>query len=630
MNAPEIFRLLQVVFGIGLVIFVHEAGHFIAARMCGVRVEVFSLGFGPRLFGWRRGTTTYQVAAIPVGGYVKMAGEMADGSGRRPREDDLVSKSVGQRFFIYSGGVLMNVVFALIVFPIVLFSGIATWEPVVVPEKGSPAWMAGLPSGARILSVDGDEVYDFFHIPNEVALAGDGPIEFVYEPPGSSESRTMEIEPVYRADQGGFRQVGVRRGVDPELRLVVDEGSPAWTAGLRNDDRLIGVVGQPAPLSPVDQLRRVLWRAEPIDLRVERAGEELVVRIEPEIEETEDSILGVGPLQNVVRAWRPGNPDVERLELVEGERLLTVDGHPIDQPQDLLDALLAGPGAEFVPTAEGAGPEFLFRAEDAPPRRVRLSEPLSEAAAVALDADVFLDFDEEATRIYVQPERAAAIAGLRTGDRLLAVGPVAVASWRGILEQARVAAESGAVAVAYERRTESGTWERGEAVVRPLPVTQTYYGFDPRPARGVYRTDSLTGSIVAGFDASWRFLTDAWLTLKKMLTAQVSTENLGGIITIGTVSYSFAAEGWAKLFFFLCMLSINLAFINVLPIPVLDGGHLFFCVVEAVKGSPVSERTLGYSQVVGLVLILTLMVYVTYQDVMRVFLSTAVPWIAAP
>ena len=115
-------------------------------------------------------------------------------------------------------------------------------------------------------------------------------------------------------------------------------------------------------------------------------------------------------------------------------------------------------------------------------------------------------------------------------------------------------------------------------------------------------------------------MTDAWLTLKKMLTAEVSTENLGGIITISSVSYSFAADGWAKLFFFLCMLSINLAFINVLPIPVLDGGHLFFCLVEAIKGSPVSERTLGYSQVVGLVLILTLMVYVTYQDVMRILL----------
>jgi len=82
LSFDSIYRILQVVLGIGLVIFVHEAGHFFAARLCKVRVEVFSLGFGPRLFGWRRGDTLYQVAAVPVGGYVKMAGEMPDGSGR--------------------------------------------------------------------------------------------------------------------------------------------------------------------------------------------------------------------------------------------------------------------------------------------------------------------------------------------------------------------------------------------------------------------------------------------------------------------------------------------------------------------------------------------------------------------
>jgi len=104
-----------------------------------------------------------------------------------------------------------------------------------------------------------------------------------------------------------------------------------------------------------------------------------------------------------------------------------------------------------------------------------------------------------------------------------------------------------------------------------------------------------------------------------MALGQVSGKNVGGIITIGVVSHSWAAEGLTKLFFFLCMLSMNLAFLNVLPIPVLDGGHLFFLLVEKVKGSPVSERVLGYSQMVGIVLILSLMVYVTFNDIRRLF-----------
>src|SRR5688572_11866115 len=124
MDFTSIARVMQVAVGIGLVIFVHELGHFIAARWCGVRVEVFSLGFGPKLFAWRRGATTYQLAMVPLGGYVKMAGEEGAGGGRAPLPDELPAKSVGQRFFIYSGGVLMNVIFALLVFPPLLFFGV--------------------------------------------------------------------------------------------------------------------------------------------------------------------------------------------------------------------------------------------------------------------------------------------------------------------------------------------------------------------------------------------------------------------------------------------------------------------------------------------------------------------------
>ena len=112
---------------------------------------------------------------------------------------------------------------------------------------------------------------------------------------------------------------------------------------------------------------------------------------------------------------------------------------------------------------------------------------------------------------------------------------------------------------------------------------------------------------------------DTWLTVKKMIVGDVSTKSISGIITIGNVSYEVAKTGWTKLFFFLCLLSINLAIFNVLPIPVLDGGHLFFLIIEKIKGSPVSDRVLGYSQMVGVVLILSLLVYVTYNDILRVF-----------
>ena len=172
----DILHMLQVVFGIGLVIFVHEGGHFIAARLCGVRVDVFSLGFGPRIFSWRRGATLYQIAAVPLGGYVRMAGEELYGQEDRdqPRRDfELGSKSVGQRFFIYSGGVLLNVVFALVVFPLVLLAGVPSIEPMVsAPAPGSPAWHARIPAGTEIEAINGNDLFDFFHIHTGIAVRG--------------------------------------------------------------------------------------------------------------------------------------------------------------------------------------------------------------------------------------------------------------------------------------------------------------------------------------------------------------------------------------------------------------------------------------------------------------------------
>src|SRR5262249_15019295 len=123
MDFDSLSRFALMVFGIGLVIFVHEFGHFLAARLCKVRVETFSLGFGPKLLSKTYGGTVSQLAALPIGGFVRMAGEDALHDRRAAKPDELMAKSVGQRFFIYSGGVLMNLVFALVVLPLVLFHG---------------------------------------------------------------------------------------------------------------------------------------------------------------------------------------------------------------------------------------------------------------------------------------------------------------------------------------------------------------------------------------------------------------------------------------------------------------------------------------------------------------------------
>ena len=160
-----------------------------------------------------------------------------------------------------------------------------------------------------------------------------------------------------------------------------------------------------------------------------------------------------------------------------------------------------------------------------------------------------------------------------------------------------------------------------DVTVQPSPIDQPVpLGVNFRPHGIVYRADGPIHALEVGATSTWRFLEDSWIFLQRIISQDVSAKNAGGIITIGMVSSHWAAEGLAKLFFFLCILSMNLAFLNILPVPLLDGGHLFFLLIEKLKGSPVSERVMGYSQLVGLVLILTLFVYVMHNDIQRFIL----------
>ncbi|MCP3915802.1 MAG: RIP metalloprotease RseP [bacterium] len=607
MSAPEIFRILQVAFGIGLVIFVHEGGHFIAARLCKVRVEVFSLGFGPKLIGWRRGDTLYQIAAVPLGGFVRMAGEMPDERGRAPRADELAAKSVGQRFFIYSGGVIMNVIFALVLFPIILSSGVPFLEPVLdAPTKGTPAWHAKIPEGTRVVSANGKNVFDFWHIPQEVAVGGKDPIELEVMTPGATSSQMVTLTPEYSDDVGFFR-VGVSVGYESNLR--VKPGGVAEQAGVQEGDILVSVADMPQSLSVVQQWSRAATGREPVTVRILRDGEPLELTVTPEIATDKRAVYGFQPFRNIVHDLRDG-PATRDYGLEVGDRVISVNGQPIQDAIDFLPALLAQDGNPRIEVVRGN-------------ETVELTGPaLDETTAVDLDFDVFLSIDKDRAQIGVQPDGAAAAAGVRDGDRVLRVDDELVTGWQSLYNIARSRADRGREVTLTVVRGGDGADDESATLtftMAPQPATYADFGFGLPRRLYEYQTHGFLPSIQAGMTSSWRFLNDAWLTLKKMLTAEVSPKNLGGIITISKVSYDWSSQGWEKLFFFLCLLSVNLAFLNVLPIPLLDGGHLLFCIVEAIKGSPVSEKTLGYSQVVGLVLILSLMVYVTYNDVVRLF-----------
>jgi regulator of sigma E protease len=131
------------------------------------------------------------------------------------------------------------------------------------------------------------------------------------------------------------------------------------------------------------------------------------------------------------------------------------------------------------------------------------------------------------------------------------------------------------------------------------------------------RAESFGEAVKLGTVCSLDLIKQMYVTLKRLVTGEVGAKNLGGIIRISQVSYQAAQRGPSWFWYFLALLSVNLAFVNVLPIPVLDGGHLMFLLIEKVKGSPVSTKVFGYSQVIGLVFVLLLILFVTYNDILR-------------
>jgi len=215
------------------------------------------------------------------------------------------------------------------------------------------------------------------------------------------------------------------------------------------------------------------------------------------------------------------------------------------------------------------------------------------------------------------------------GDRLEAVDGEAVTDLAGLR---RIVEPAGEKALQLRvRRLAAGpvTFDPATGDLLRSETVTLEIAPRPRPTLGVeaefelpseeLRAESFGHAIVLGAGNSLDLVKQLFVTLKRLATGEVGAQNLGGIIRISQFSYQAARRGPGWFWYFLAVLSVNLALVNLLPVPVLDGGHLVFLLIERIKGSPVSTRVLGYSQVLGLVFVLLLVLFVTYNDILRLF-----------
>jgi regulator of sigma E protease len=303
---------LAFAFVLGVLVFVHELGHFLLARWHGVRVHVFSLGFGPKLLSFKRGDTEYCLSAIPLGGYVKMAGENPEDN-PQGASDEFMSKTKWQRFQILLAGPAMNMILAVLVLALVLMQGDRVLaflsKPAVVGavQAQSAAAAAGLQPGDEIVKINGRAISTWEELDMAVSSKPELDIEFAVKRDGVE--RTVTVRPStteVTIRNGATFEIGTI-GVLPDTYPVIDlvnPGDPAEKGGLRRGDRIkrINGVRMIETRTVIETLRA--RGGQPTEIVVDRNGVEQTLSVTPE-QRGETAVIGV-TLGSETISYMPG------------------------------------------------------------------------------------------------------------------------------------------------------------------------------------------------------------------------------------------------------------------------------------------------------------------------------------
>jgi regulator of sigma E protease len=274
---------------LGFMILIHEFGHYAVAKLLGVRVEQFAIGFGKRLVGFRKGETDYRINILPLGGYVKMSGEnpMDERTGD-PAE--FMSHPRWHRFLIAIAGPSMNILLAVFlltaVYTVHYEYPVFSDQPAVIAgvKHDSPAAKAGLQVGDRIAKVDGIENPTWEQLQPRVMLSPNQPLTITIQRGDQIFQKTIVPQAVTSSEVGSA-------GWFPEDAVIVGQieaHTPAANAGLKEDDRIVALDGQPLPSIEAMIERLQETKDKPVDLSVIRSGQSLSFHLTPALGKTED------------------------------------------------------------------------------------------------------------------------------------------------------------------------------------------------------------------------------------------------------------------------------------------------------------------------------------------------------
>jgi regulator of sigma E protease len=540
---------------LGVLIFVHELGHFLAAKACGVRVLKFSLGFGPPVgigrfrMRWVRKHTEYVVSWIPLGGFVKMLGESIEGDEGPGEQIDpsemLSSKPLWQKLIVVFAGPAMNLLLPILLFSVIFAVGLPQEDAVIGEvEPGSPAAAAGLQPGDRIVAIDGTPVEWWKEIDRVLQKRSDGEMTLGYARDGVESTARISIATRQRLDVFGedvtVGWIGTDHRRPRAVVGVVDRNAPAYQAGLRSGDYVTAIAGETVE----DWYEFAQAYAE------SGVVGEISIDLKRGVEGAESVTLSV-----------PALGDIASLGVVRADVLIVRVSE---------DAPAAGAGilaGDLIRSVDGVS----IHSFDAFAETVRLS------AGRTLDLRVARDGEE--IGISVAPTLAP--------TDLTGIG-IEVPRYRiGILGN-NLLSVAGSTSV--------------NQILNPLV--------------------SIPKATVLTIDVTRIFMQG----LGKLFTGEVPSNQIAGPIGIAEIAGKALERGWMDYLQTLVLISINLGILNLLPIPILDGGQAVVFIVEGIRRAPLSLRTRGFVQQVGVTMLLMIMGLAFWNDISRNW-SRVIGWL---
>ena len=684
---------------LGILIFIHEAGHFLVARWCGVRVEVFSLGFGPKLLKYKKGDTVYCLSAFPLGGYVKMFG---DNPLAPPPEEErhlgFLFKKVPQKLAIAFAGPLMNLLFAFFALQFLFFSGVSSFAPILgdAPEN-SLVYKKGLRSGDKLTLLNGRPAPDGPEIEKLIRKSAGRKISMEALSP-SGESKRLIFTPEEKANENLLypaKTIGRIEGftfASKGTRIGISSwDSPAFQAGLRTFDEIQSLQPQFVDKALVRRDAEGAFSASAEDVAAEKSSAASFGAAAPEsalesVPETASKAVsakavpraGLETAPRAVRYWRELEPALASFVKQGASSAVFTVLRPIASSKKA-----AAGTAKNAENAEGAK------------ARLEIAVPLNPSHSSLKKEKILEGLGLEKPDLYIHKVgrgTPAASAGLKRGDKITAAGGLELSGFKEFAQivqgiqgkkpsQSVFSADSeissdnasgketGGGAGSGSVSGSAGGSAGGSAVAggaegaRLSPqkaLTPDPAGAGPQgPAlrlsvmrdggalsvsvqpkkmlsEGAAKERIMVGVVSAshivfpqkilrrfGFWASGLeagaqtlfLLKSITISLGRLIKGSVSVRHLAGPVGIGRAAHRSFQEGGRSFIFMMALISLSLFYMNLLPVPLLDGGHILFFAVEGILGRPLSVKKLILAQRAGLAAVLSFFALAFVNDI---------------